>query len=240
MQPEDDLGAISIKGHHRNGRYGASQNVEESQVLRNTIESLRAFAKDNPSGFGSVLLDPPWQFTNRTGKMAPEHRRLHRYSTLKVNELAKLPMGDLVPEAGHIYLWCPNALLGEGLHLLEVWGFTYKTNLVWHKIRKDGGSDGRGVGFYFRNVTELVLFGVKGKLRTLDPGRTQTNLIAHRKREHSWKPPAVHEIVERCSPGPHAELFAREVRQGWHQWGNELYTYEEVRKVSPAYALQDQ
>ena len=124
MQPKEDLEAISIKGQHGNGRNGASQDVDESQVLRNTIESLRAFAKDNQSGFGSVILDPPWRFANRTGKVAPEHRRLHRYSTMKVDQLAKLPVGDLVPKAGHIYLWCPNALLGEGLHLLAAWGLS--------------------------------------------------------------------------------------------------------------------
>jgi len=67
---------------------------------------------------------------------------------------------------------------------MKAWGFNYKSNIVWHKVRKDGGSDGRGVGFYFRNVTELILFGVRGKnARTLAPGRRQVNLLATRKRD---------------------------------------------------------
>jgi len=93
---------------------------------------------------------------------------------------------------------------------------------VWYKIRKDGGPDGRGVGFYFRNVTELVLFGVKGNIRTLGPARSQVNLISTRKREHSRKPDELYPIIEKCSPGPYLELFARYSRKGWQQWGDEL------------------
>jgi N6-adenosine-specific RNA methylase IME4 len=190
-----------------------------------TTSSLTRFAERHPDKFGAVLIDPPWRFTNRTGKVAPEHRRLMRYETMSVDELAGLPVGELGKPASHIYLWCPNALLAEGLHLLSAWGFTYKTNIVWYKVRKDGGPDGRGVGFYFRNVTELVLFGVRGSLRTLAPGRRQTNIIVERKREHSRKPPTLHRIIEECSPGPFVELFARERIRGWNHWGDEADTY---------------
>jgi N6-adenosine-specific RNA methylase IME4 len=171
--------------------------------------------------FGTILADPPWQFTNRTGKMAPEHRRLMRYPTLSFKEIAELPVEQLALPQSHLYLWVPNALLKEGLEVMESWGFTYKTNVVWYKVRKDGGPDGRGVGFYFRNVTELVLFGVRGSLRTLPPGRRQTNVIVKRKREHSRKPDELYNIVEDCSPGPYLELFARQQRRGWEHWGNE-------------------
>jgi N6-adenosine-specific RNA methylase IME4 len=171
--------------------------------------------------FATVLVDPPWRFTNRTGKVAPEHRRLARYATMTAKEIADLAVGDLMAPRSHCYLWVPNALLADGLAVLENWGFTYKANLVWHKIRKDGGSDGRGVGFYFRNVTELVLFGTRGQLRTLAPARRQVNLIATRKREHSRKPDELYEIIERCSPGPYLEMFARHSRPGWAAWGNE-------------------
>jgi N6-adenosine-specific RNA methylase IME4 len=117
-------------------------------------------------------------------------------------------------------------LILEGLEVMRRWGFTYKTNLVWYKVRKDGGPDGRGVGFYFRNVTELVLFGVRGHLRTLPPGRRQVNVIVSRKREHSRKPDEQYDIIEACSPGPYLELFARHSRPGWTQWGNELGIHE--------------
>ncbi|MCC7104144.1 MAG: S-adenosylmethionine-binding protein [Chloroflexi bacterium] len=158
---------------------------------------------------------------NRTGKVAPEHWRLSRYDTLSWDEIAAMPVADVMTKQSHCYLWVPNALLAEGLRVLEAWGFMYKTMLIWHKIRKDGGSDGRGVGFYFRNVTEPVLFGVRGKLRTLDPGRAQVNLVATQKREHSRKPDELYPIIEACSSGPYLELFARYPRPGWTAWGNE-------------------
>ena len=171
--------------------------------------------------FATILADPPWQFQNRTGKMAPEHKRLLRYPTMELEEIFELPIRTLAAARSHLYLWVPNALIAEGLEAMRRWGFTYKTNLVWYKVRKDGGPDGRGVGFYFRNVTELILFGVRGSMRTLRPGRTQVNFLATRKREHSRKPDEIYNLVEACSPGPYLELFARFPRNGWIQWGNE-------------------
>jgi N6-adenosine-specific RNA methylase IME4 len=176
--------------------------------------------------FSTILVDPPWRFANRTGKMAPEHKRLHRYRTLTIEEIKALPVGVHARKPSHLYLWVPNALLGWGLEVMEAWGFTYKTNIVWYKVRKDGGPDGRGVGFYFRNVTELLLFGVKGHLRTLDPGRRQVNVLLTRKREHSRKPEEIYKIIEACSPGPYLELFARDRIEGWAQWGDQVDNYE--------------
>lgn len=171
---------------------------------------------------GTILADPPWQFANRTGKVAPEHQRLMRYETMPLEDIMALPIRDLSLPQSHLYLWVPNALLTEGLAVMKAWGFTYKTNLVWLKVRRDGGPDGRGVGFYFRNVTELILFGARGHVRTLQPGRTQVNVIASRKREHSRKPDQFYQIIEQCSPGPYLELFARHERAGWMQWGDQL------------------
>lgn len=175
--------------------------------------------------YGTILADPPWQFANRTGKMAPEHRRLTRYTTLTHQAIKDMPVSGVAAAQSHLYLWVPNALLQEGLEVMAAWGFQYKTNIIWHKIRKDGGPDGRGVGFYFRNTTEMVLFGVRGRLRTLAPGRTQVNVIKTRKREHSRKPDELYELIEACSPGPFLELFARGERRGWEQWGNEVVGY---------------
>ena len=186
----------------------------------NPANDLLAFAKNRH--FTTILADPPWQFQNRTGKVAPEHRRLSRYGTLSLAEIEALPVADVAAETAHLYLWVPNALLPEGLSVMKAWGFRYKSNLVWHKVRKDGGSDGRGVGFYFRNVTEIILFGVRGKnARTLAPGRRQVNYLSARKREHSRKPDEQYDIIEACSPGPFLELFARGRRNGWESWGNQ-------------------
>lgn len=179
------------------------------------------FAAKVSGVYSTILADPPWRFQNRTGKMAPEHQRLLRYPTMTLEEICEIPAAKASAANSHLYLWVPNALLSEGLEVMKRWGFKYKSNIVWYKTRKDGGPDGRGVGFYFRNVTELVLFGTRGQMRTLKPGRTQTNIMVTRKREHSRKPDELHEIVERCSPGPYLELFARFRRDGWAQWGNE-------------------
>ncbi len=176
--------------------------------------------------FGTIVADPPWRFANRTGKIAPEYRRAARYQTMSTEEIAQLPIPQLALAKSHLYLWVPNALVLEGLDVMKQWGFTYKTMLVWYKTRKDGGADGRGVGFYFRNVTEIVLFGIRGSLRTLPPGRRQVNIIPTPRREHSRKPDQLYDIMEQCSPGPYLELFARHIRHGWVQWGNEMVPHQ--------------
>ena len=176
--------------------------------------------------FSTIVADPPWQFSNRTGKMAPEHKRLSRYATLELQKIKDIPVQVAATETAHLYLWVPNALLAEGLEVMKSWGFTYKTNIIWYKIRKDGGPDGRGVGFYFRNVTEILLFGVRGKNpRTLQPGRSQPNIITSRKREHSRKPDEQYEIIESCSWGPRLEMFSRGNRKNWTCWGNQAEEY---------------
>ena len=183
-----------------------------------TAVDLKRFA--NGQRFSTILADPPWQFRNRTGKIAPEHRRLTRYETMELGEICALPVDEVAAVTAHLYLWTPNAIIPEALKVMAAWGFAYKSVLVWHKVRKDGGSDGSGVGFYFRNVTETLLFGVRGRnARTLEPARSRVNMIQTRKREHSRKPDEQYELIEACSPGPHLELFARGVRAGWACWG---------------------
>jgi N6-adenosine-specific RNA methylase IME4 len=182
--------------------------------------------------FGTIMADPPWQFQNKTGKVAPEHKRLSRYATMNLDDICEMPVASLASDPAHLYLWVPNALLPEGLKVMAAWGFKYKSNIIWEKIRKDGGPDGRGVGFYFRNVTEILLFGTRGKNpRTLAPGRSQVNFISTiepdgdllktRKREHSRKPDEQYGVIESCSWGPYLELFARGERPGWTVWGNQ-------------------
>lgn len=190
------------------------------------IEPLRPDTPPPPlphvvGGFSTVLADPPWRFTNRTGKVAPEHRRLDRYSTMSLDEIKALPVADACAKNAHLYLWVPNALLPEGMAVMEAWGFRYVSNIIWAKRRKDGGPDGRGVGFYFRNVTEMLLFGVRGSMRTLAPARSQVNMIETRKREHSRKPDEQYDLICSCSPGPYLEMFARHPQKGWVVWGDE-------------------
>ena len=199
-------------------RRGLASRESRNEAPSAAAGDLRRLAGDP---FCTLLADPPWRFLNRTGKVAPEHRRLSRYDTMTTAEIRALPVPEIAAEQAHLYLWVPNALIADGLTVMESWGFCYKSNLVWAKRRKDGGPDGRGVGFYFRNVTEMILFGVRGSMRTLPPGRRQVNIIETRKREHSRKPDEQYDIIEACSPGPYLELFARYSRPGWTSWGLE-------------------
>ena len=189
-------------------------------------KDFEEFVNKQSRKYTTVLADPPWQFSNRTGKVAPEHKRLSRYPTLKLKEIMNIPVSSISEDNSHLYLWVPNALLMEGLKVMESWGFTYKTHIVWQKIRKDGGPDGRGVGFYFRNTTELLLFGIRGKMRTLQPGRSQVNIIKTRKREHSRKPDEQYDLIEACSPGNYLELFGRGGNKNWATWGNQSEEYK--------------
>lgn len=192
--------------------------------MNDTAENLLNFCGDKK--YVTVYADPPWQFSNRTGKMAPENKKNTRYPTMTLEDIKGLPVNEITADEAHLYMWVPNALLIDGLDVLSSWGFTYKTNIIWEKTRKDGMPDGRGVGFYFRNVTEILLFGVKTKrksdtFRTLQPGRSQVNLIRAMKREHSRKPDEFIPLIEACSPGPYIELFARGDRENWAMWGNQ-------------------
>jgi len=219
--------------------FGRLEGVDMQRIAlaSQAAEELLQFAAGRQ--FATILADPPWRFTNRTGKIAPEHRRLSRYGTMTVEEIATLPVAHVATPTSHLYLWVPNAMLPDGLAVLKAWGFDYKSNLIWHKVRKDGGSDGRGVGFYFRNVTEMILFGVRGKnARTKAPARSQVNFLATRKREHSRKPDEQYPIIEACSPGPFLEMFARGTRQGWTTWGNQAN--DDYRPTWKTYAHHSQ
>ena len=190
--------------------------------LQKTINDFRNFTKGKK--YNTIYADPPWQFQNRTGKVAPEHKRLTRYETMTLDQILALPVAEIADEKAHLYLWIPNAMLPDGLTVMDAWGFEYKSNIVWEKVRKDGMPDGRGVGFYFRNVTEILLFGIKKKSapnRTLAPARSQVNLIRTIKREHSRKPDEIIPIIESCSLPNRIELFARGDRKGWDMWGDQ-------------------
>lgn len=196
------------------------EKIDREVLLDETVNDFLTFTRGKK--YRTIYADPPWQFQNRTGKVAPEHKRLNRYSTLTLDEIKQLPVAEVADEKSHLYLWVPNALLPDGLEVMKAWGFEYKTNIIWEKVRKDGFPDGRGVGFYFRNVTEVLLFGIRGtNNRTLQAGRSQVNLIRSMKREHSRKPDEFIGLIESCSAGPYLELFARGNRDNWDMWGNQ-------------------
>ncbi len=152
-------------------------------TLQETSENLLSFC--GSKRYSTIYADPPWRFQNRTGKVAPENKKLNRYETMSLEDIMALPVEQIAAAKSHLYLWVPNALFARWTCCYEGVGFEYKGNIIWEKVRKDGGPDGRGVGFYFRNVTEILLFGVRGNnFRTLAPARSQVNLIRSQKREH--------------------------------------------------------
>lgn len=116
---------------------------ETAKQYSDTALDLLSYTEGNK--YNTIYADPPWQFQNRTGKVAPEHKRLNRYSTMTLQEIKDLPIPEISGDKAHLYLWCPNALLPEGLEVMKAWGFEYKGNIVWEKVRKDGMPDGRGV-----------------------------------------------------------------------------------------------
>lgn len=170
----------------------------------------------------TVLADPPWRFSNRTSRVAPECPRLNHYETMELSEICALPVATIAEKHAHLYLWVPCSLIGSGLEVMKAWGFDYKTMLVWHKVRRDGGTRRDGCGWYFRTAAELLLFGVRGRARTLAPGRHTASVVSAERLGHSRKPDAFYELIEACSPGPFVELFARRPRDGWHSWGDQL------------------
>lgn len=176
---------------------------------------------ETPGGFRTVLADPPWRFGNRRSGMSPESGLRPRYATMALDDICALPVSSIVADNAHLYLWVPSSMLPEGLKVMQHWGFRYTTSLTWLKTRRDGEPDGSGVGFYFRNATETLLFGVRGSLRTLPGARSMTNVLTARRREHSRKPTEAYWLIEQASPGPRLELFAREGRPGWVVWGDE-------------------
>ena len=165
--------------------------------------------------FKTIYADPPWCFRDKLDKT-----RRKPYPELTLAELKNLPVKDLAADNAHLYLWVTHSHLREGLELMEVWGFTYKTVIVWDKKTKTG-KDWFGLGHYFRESRELCLFGVKGKLRTLTRN-TRDIFQAPRPCRHSGKPERMYEIIEKNSPPPRLELFARKKRKGWIAVGLEI------------------
>lgn len=158
--------------------------------------------------FRVVVADPPWQYGNKATRGAAEDH----YSTMTIEELCALPVLERAADDAHLYLWVTNGFLREGFDVLTAWGFAYKTCLTWVKPQM-------GMGNYFRSSTEHVLFGVRGSLKTQD--RALMNWFEAPRTRHSAKPGSFYDLVEKASPGPYLEMFARSRRLGWTGWGNE-------------------
>jgi N6-adenosine-specific RNA methylase IME4 len=174
--------------------------------------------------YRTIVADPPWPDEHkltgvtRVGRVKKERGIDAQYSTLSMDDIAALAVADLAADDAHLYLWTTNLHLRQTFNVMDAWGFSFRTVLTWCKTGH------LGLGHYFRTNTEHVLFGVRGSLRTED--RCQGTWFQAPKRGHSVKPPQFADVVERTSPGPYVELFARQPRLGWDHWG---YGYEAER-----------
>lgn len=186
------------------------------------------------SGYRTIVVDPPWLYSQHwkrskqaslTGRMFKRGGAGGRYSAgrgaaanydcMTLDELADMPINNWAEKNAHLYLWTTNAFLEKSFELARVWGFEPKTVLTWCKNQI-------GMGLYFRNSTEHVIFAVKGSLRCLRRD-VRTDFHAPRGR-HSEKPAAFYDMVETMSPGPYLDVFNRKRRLGWDAWGFEAYT----------------
>jgi len=159
-------------------------------------------------GYRTILADPPWDIQQQGSLGAIRH-----YPLMSAEAICALRVERLCEPDTHLWLWVTNASLHTGKAVMEAWGFTYRSCLTWIKPRF-------GLGVYLRNQTEHLLLGTRGKAPVLFRG--QGTWFYAPVQEHSHKPEEQYAIIERCSPGPYLELFARRERPGWDVWGNEI------------------
>ena len=193
-------------------RYAKEHARQDHRDENERIVSGAAPAENIDGQFSAIVIDPPWDWGDE-GDQDQLGRARPTYATMPFQEIITLPVAALAAADAHLYLWITNRSLPKGFELLERWGFRYITALTWCK-------PSFGMGNYFRGSTEHILFGVRGSLELLvrDQG---TWFNAPRGRGHSTKPTEFYALVERCSPGPWLEMFARSKRNGWTSWGAE-------------------
>lgn len=177
------------------------QNAQRVDRLECLIAAKRTF--------GTIYADPPWPYENTTSRGAAENH----YRTMRVDTIAALPVAKLAPAEAHLHLWTTNGFLFEAKQIIEAWGFSYKSCLIWVKPQLGNGN-------YWRVSHEFLLLGVRGTLTFTD--KAQQSWIYAERGQHSVKPPIFRKLIERVSPGPRLELFARTPVEGWTVWGDEV------------------
>lgn len=174
-------------------------------------------------GYGCLLVDPPWRFSNYSAK-GEEKNPVAHYDCMSVEDLARMPVGDLaMPDCGML-MWATAPMLPEGIDLMRRWGFTFKSAAAWAKQSSTGQKWAFGTGYCFRSAAEFILLGTIGKPKI--QSRSVRNLIVAPVREHSRKPDAQYEMAEALFAGPHAEVFSRGSRPGWDCFGDEVGKFD--------------
>jgi N6-adenosine-specific RNA methylase IME4 len=208
-----DKGAeITTKGALRLAK---ALECNERRARGTTPASVRRLNElvSSETKFCTIYADPPWRYDNRSSNGAAENH----YGTMTVEEIAALPVGELSAANAHCHLWATSPFLREAMAVLFAWGFEYKGLLTWCKRQM-------GTGNYWRSATEFLLLGVRGECPFRD--HSIPNWLLTDRTRHSEKPEAVRQLIERVSPGPHLELFARKLSPRWTVWGNEVSSTE--------------
>jgi len=200
---------------NRNLKMDSNESKMEAEIAKHETCTLSDFNDLVVSGqkFGTIYADPPWMYSNQATRSSTSGVYKSGEWGMPLDELAALPIPELTAEQAHLHLWTTNAFLPDALKIIEAWGFEYKGVFVWVK-------DQMGIGNYWRVSHEFLLLGVKGGLRFKD--KSQKSWIKAPRTKHSVKPDAVAGIIEKVSPGPYLELFARRTRPDWTVWGNEI------------------
>jgi len=187
-------------------------NDEEVDKLKTDIPMIEG-------KFKTLVLDPPWPMVKIEREVRPNQNGFD-YPVMDEDELMAIPVNVLMDTEAHVYLWTTQKFLPMALKMVELWELNYIFVMVWHK---SGGFQPVGLPQY---NCEFVVFGKKGNMPFLDTKAFPTCFTAER-REHSRKPDEFYELVKRVSPGPLLEMYARESREGWTQWGNEATKFDE-------------
>lgn len=185
--------------------------------------------------YTTIVADPPWPYHSPTavvgnggrGSQNGEVKRmiqtnvLHHYPVMSIENIKSLPINELTEKNAHLYLWTTNSFLVEAHEVAKSWGFQPKTLITWVKVKKtDRCKPSMKTGYWYRSATEHILFCVKGKLRLLsDPHPT---VFMATRLKHSCKPEYSYNMIKKQSPGPYLELFARQRRDDFDCWGNEI------------------
>lgn len=184
------------------------RNATLGEVTVTCTENLQALISSG-TPFATIYADPPWKYDNQATRAATDNH----YPTMTVDELCELPIERLAASNAHLHLWTTNAFQFEAKQVMEAWGFEYKSTFVWVKPQM-------GIGNYWRVAHEYLLLGVRGSCTFMD--KSLKSWAEFERTEHSAKPEAVREMIERASPAPRLELFARSPVEGWTVWGNQI------------------
>jgi len=172
-----------------------------------------------------VYADPPWTYNNqkvgRYNYSTPKNINkgmisgaCQKYNVMNIEEICDMPIKEISKKDSCLFLWIPTPLLEYGFKVMNAWGFKYKTAIFWRKIMS------LGMGYWFRGQIEVCLFGIKGNIKAFHCQKP--NFIQSKVREHSRKPDQLYGIIEELKLDPKIELFARQRREGWDCYGNEL------------------